>query len=695
MGFSNTVIWTLCIATGFLFWLVLYFRDKTYSDTHPVWRWLMMILRSLATGILLYLILAPLFKSVFTEVKKPVIYIAQDNSQSVLNGWPKNNQTKYLADKSNLENELGKSFEVNTFTFGEKIGEKSEVNFTERATDISQVLNHIENQAAGQNLGAIIIASDGNYNQGTHPLYSNPNLQVPIYTVAMGDSTPKRDISIQRIVHNSIVYLGDQFEVQIDLKAQGCNNEKANVQIYRYENEKEILVTTEMVTIHSADWYHTQKIILDANKAGTIRYTVRVSPLANEFSKENNVKDFFIDVLDARQKILIYYASPHPDIAALKKILETNKNYVVEVKSYEGASPIWNDYSLVIFHQLPSKTKDISIALRELNKTKKARMYVLGAGSDIPRFNASQTILKINGDSKNMNEVTAEVKESFSLFTPDPNWKTFFKSFPPISAPFGEYLASPAAQTLINQKIGNIITNYPLLIVGEDAGARTAILSAEGVWKWRYFNYLEQKNFDMLDDLIQKTVQYIGIKEDKRKFRVNSPQKVYLENQSVTFDAQLFNDSYEPINTDDVFITITSSDKKEYQFTFNKSNNAYSLQAGLFAPGNYNYTAYVNSKTGRQEVKGQFTVQRIQLETYQHTADHNLLRLLSDKNGGTLVKPDQISSLAEIIKNNNTIKPIQYSSQRTYPIINFRWLFALLAGLLCLEWFLRRYFGGY
>ena len=48
---------------------------------------------------------------------------------------------------------------------------------------------------------------------------------------------------------------------------------------------------------------------------------IRISPIANEFSKENNVKDLFIEVLDARQKILILAASPHPDLAAIKKFL--------------------------------------------------------------------------------------------------------------------------------------------------------------------------------------------------------------------------------------------------------------------------------------------------------------------------------------------------------------------------------------
>ncbi len=695
MNLSNTVIWLLCIAAGLLIWAITYFKDKTFKDIHPAWRWLMYVLRSLATGILLYLVLAPLFKSVFTEIKKPVLVIAQDNSQSLLNNWPKSKQEQYLKDKISLETQLAKNFEVLPITFGEKPIENGKIDFSERATDISTALDFIQNQTSGQNLGAIVLATDGNFNQGRNPLYSHPSLLVPVYAVTLGDSTIKRDISIQRILNNSIVYLGDQFEVQTELKALRCLNEKINLQLYRNENGKEVLLKSENITINSNDWYQSQKFIVDAGKAGTQRYTIKSSVLSNEYSRENNVKDFFIDVLDARQKILILAASPHPDLAVIKKILEGNKNYTIEIKQIQNFNPIWQEYSMVIFHQLPSKTIDISSAIKEINKTQKARLFILGALTDVSKFNSSQNLLKIAGDSRNMNEVNGDVRESFSLFKPDATWREYFKNFPPMSAPFGEYMASPGSQTLIAQKIGNIITNYPLLLIGEDQGNRTAILAAEGIWKWRYFNYLEHKNFDIIDDLVQKVVQYIGIKEDKRKFRVITPQKVYFENQSILFDAQLYNESYEPINTDDAFITITSSDRKEYQFTFNKTDKAYTLNAGLFAPGTYQYTAYVTNKAGRQEVKGQFIVQKIQLETYQSTADHNLLRLMVAQQGGALVGGDQISSLADSILQNKSLKPIQYSSQRTYPIINFRWLFGLMALLLCGEWFLRRYHGAY
>ena len=92
---------------------------------------------------------------------------------------------------------------------------------------------------------------------------------------------------------------------------------------------------------------------------------------------------------------------------------------------------------------------------------------------------------------------------------------------------------------------------------------------------------------------------------------------------------------------------------------------------------------------------GQFSVQPIQLEVFETTADHGLLRLLSDKYGGAVVYPDNITGIAQLIKDKGSVKPIIYETSKTRSVINLKWIFFILIGLLILEWFLRRYFGEY
>ena len=50
-------------------------------------------------------------------------------------------------------------------------------------------------------------------------------------------------------------------------------------------------------------------------------------------------REFFIDILDNKQQILILAKAPHPDIAAMQSALEKNVNYEVKsmlVSDYDG-----------------------------------------------------------------------------------------------------------------------------------------------------------------------------------------------------------------------------------------------------------------------------------------------------------------------------------------------------------------------
>jgi hypothetical protein len=88
-------------------------------------------------------------------------------------------------------------------------------------------------------------------------------------------------------------------------------------------------------------------------------------------------------------------------------------------------------------------------------------------------------------------------------------------------------------------------------------------------------------------------------------------------------------------------------------------------------------------------------VQNIQLELYDLTARHDLLRGLSDRYGGELLPAGSGSIIAEKVLANLKIKPIIYQSTETKSVINYKWLFGLIIFLLSLEWFLRRYLGSY
>jgi hypothetical protein len=195
--------------------------------------------------------------------------------------------------------------------------------------------------------------------------------------------------------------------------------------------------------------------------------------------------------------------------------------------------------------------------------------------------------------------------------------------------------------------------------------------------------------------LVGKTVQYLSLKEDKRKFRVTLDKNIFNENEPVSFGGELYNDNYELTNDPDVAMSIRNRDGKEFTYNFNKLGKAYTLNAGILPVGPYTYKATVNFNSQNLVYEGKFSVQPIELELFETTANHAVLRQLSSKFGGETVFSTQLASIADKIKANETVKPVLYQTTQTNPLINLKWIFALLALLLAGEWFLRRYFGAY
>lgn len=683
-----------CLLAGLAYALILYYRDSTFRELSSRLNLLLGTLRFLTVSALAALLLSPLLKSAEIDTQKPVVILAQDESESVLSGFSEADRTSYQSQFQGLSESLSDKFEVKQYAFGSSVREEIPFSFEDKITNISDFLGDIYDLYTNQNLGAIVMATDGIYNEGSNPIYSSSKLAVPIYTVALGDTTPKRDIILKRVFHNKIAYLGDKFSIQIDVAGQNAAGSNTTLTVYKVQNGNLRKLQEQVLSIDKNDYFHTEELILDADEAGVQRYRIALSPIPDEVTTGNNSKDIFIDVLDARQKILVVGNSPHPDLTALKQQITLNKNYQVEIAYIENFSKQLADYDMLILHQLPSVRNEARVILDEAKNRKIPIFFIVGSQTNLNALNRNQRMVTIRRSAPTANEVQGRLAPNFNLFTTSEDFARELSVFPPLTAPFGDFNVEADGQVFLYQRIGRIDTRFPLLIMGESEGQRQGVLCAEGIWKWRLFDYLQHQNHEVFNELISKSVQYISVKEDKRRFRVSLSKNIFNENEQVLFDAELYNSSYELVNEPDVSMVITDGSGKEFNFVFNKTGRAYSLNAGFLPVGNYNYKANVFSNGENLSFSGQFSVEPIQLEVYETAADHGLLRLLSEKFGGQMVYPAQLSSVNDLLEQQN-IKPIIYETSKTRSVINLKWIFFLLLGLLSAEWVLRRYFGAY
>jgi hypothetical protein len=193
-----------------------------------------------------------------------------------------------------------------------------------------------------------------------------------------------------------------------------------------------------------------------------------------------------------------------------------------------------------------------------------------------------------------------------------------------------------------------------------------------------------------------KVIQYLSVIEDKRRLQVSLPNRIIDENQPVILEAFLYNESFEPINTPEVFLSLSNQEGKAFEFLFAaKDPNYYQLNAGILPSGDYTYLAQSSFGGETLTAEGQFSIQTIAVENYNSQADLGLLKTLSTQSGGENYNTNQLVNLGEDLTNNNSYLSVIYENNKTQSAINLKWLLFLIVGLLMLEWFLRRYFGSY
>ncbi|HAS47480.1 MAG TPA: hypothetical protein DCS93_43795, partial [Microscillaceae bacterium] len=424
------------------------------------------------------------------------------------------------------------------------------------------------------------------------------------------------------------------------------------------------------------------------------RYMVYVDALENEFTKDNNARDVYIEVIDGKEKILVIAPTPHPDIKALKSAITKNENYSFDLH-IPGITKLKNEkYDLVIAHQVPNIYRNGRDLLARFRKQKTPIFYVLGAQSDLRAFNSLNTGLRVIRRGRQVDAVTPIFNDKFNTFNFEREKISVFKKLPPASVPFGNYAASNSAQVILYQRVGSIETQKPLLVINELNGVKSAILAGEGMWEWRQEEYALNEKHEIIDELVSKVVQYLSTKEDKRRLRVYPINNEFYDFEKVVFQTEMYNELYERIYDVKVNLSITDEEGKASTYSFTPTEGSARFEISGLGKGVYKYSATATIKNKNEVSAGEFTIKSLQLEALNNTADHNLLRQLSQKTAGKFFNMNQTAALKKAVL--DTRRPNKlHSSEEIQEMIHLKWIFFVLMALATIEWVIRKYQGSY
>jgi len=680
----------LVVIIGFAYAAILYIKNRKQKFT-AFWRIILFATRFVVVTILAFLLLSPFVKNVKRNIEKPILVVGVDNSRSIILGKDSTfNKTFLNENLRSFEKELSTTYRIDSYVFGEDVVSSDRVDFSDEISNYAMFFKKLMDTYKGINIGAVVLAGDGISNRGIDPEYSASGLPVPVYSLALGDTTQNRDLKINDVRFNSIVYLDNDFPLEVNLSANGYTGNTATVEISAFGK----MTVSEKVNITRDKFNQSLNVKLSAKTVGRQRINIRILPEDDEINQENNERNIFINVLNNRQKILILANAPHPDIAAIKQSLELNQNYKTEVQFANRQKGKITDYDLVILHQLPSNKEAEQQLLNALKTSKTPVFYILGKQSNLVRFNRQFSGIKFNSPIRSFEEAQCLINQGFTLFSFQTGLARQLEKLPPLIVPFGKYTSSLNTEVFANQRINSMNTNLPLIAFYENPDSRYGVVLGEGLWMWRLQSYLQFTDTKAFDSFILKSVQYLMARKDKRFFRVITEGE-YNSTDKVELQAELYNSAYELVNEPDVYLRLTNEAGEQFNFVFSPIQQSYLLELESLPLGVYRYTA--TTKYGGKDYsdRGEFIIRSQSLESRQLNANHAMLYRISDKSGGALLYPNELAQLQEILNNRDDLKSRIYFEEKYTGLNNLPWLIGFILFLLSLEWFLRKYLGSY
>ncbi len=626
--------------------------------------------------LILLLLINPSFKKNNVETIKPNLLVAVDNSKSIkLNS--QNEVVKSLVEKLKQDSELNNKYNIGFFGFGSGLYPLNQLNFEESQTNLSLPFQEFSKMYKSE-LSPVILITDGNQTVGNSVEFVN--YKSPVFPFIVGDTTVFEDIYIGQLNVNPFTFIDNQLPVELFINYTGSKPITKNLSVY-HKGKK---VYSEQFQFSKAQNVRTASFYLTATAIGTQFYTATIDQLENEQNTQNNTKNFSINVIEEKSKILILSSIVHPDLGMLKKSIESNKQRTVTVSTISNFKGNINDYQLVILYQPTIQFKNV---LTEINLKKLNYIVITGLSTDWNFLNSVQSSFskKISAAQENFLPV---FNSNYAAFL---STDIGFSNFAPVEDRFGEIEFSVPHQTLLFQKIGNITTEKPLLATFENNGQKAAVLFGENSWRWRMNSFLENKTFEKFDGFLSGLIHYLISTDSKNRLNITI-NPIYYANEIIEISASYVDENFNFDNRSKLWLTVSNEASKFIKkIPFAALNNRFVVELPTIPFGEYNYTVSVENQDN--SVSGSFKILPFEIEAQFSNANTQPLKKLANETNGLTFYNNQAQNLIDYLNKDDRFKSIQKNTISKTPLIDWKWILGFIVLTLSLEWFTRKYYG--
>ena len=694
-GFSPALPILIILILVFISLFIGWWSYKNLDDQSGYAKPLLISLRTLTLLILCFLLFNPYINQEYTVSRTNEVAVFIDNSSSILvergsyEGEP-DFRSAYESFLQNRPDQL--SYPV--FHFGDFIREGDTPDFTDPSTNIQQVTEYLlENE---NRFSAAVMFTDGIATRGRNPIYQAQNLSVPVITIPLGDTTTVRDISIADLDYTDPVYTNTSNRITAEIRHRGYENVETEVVLIENGSPAD-RKTVRFPSSSGTEWIDFDRVYTDE---GFINITVTAEPVDGEFTAENNRAAAAFRVIDEKTRILSVAYEIYPDVASVRRLIATNRQYELLQSTYLGngqysGEPLSgvdaDDIDLLVIHGLPGQDDN---NLNRLLRSDTSVLFFSSPGSyritgDYQMWGPALFYFRGPGNDQSVlpAQDTSSVSHPLMEFTPI-RWNRL----PSLTVKQGEYEVIPEAEVHLWGVSEQNISDKPLLLSADYGNKRIASVNAYGWARYALSTQAEASLF--FTELINNLISWGSSASENRLLILDTLRNTLTEREQVQVRASLRNERGEREPNASINITLSRLDQDMAPLSFQMrhvGDGNYELEAGRYPSGVYSVNGLAVSggrEIDRDEVR--FTVSSVNEELMETRRNNALLQQLATVTGGFFEEDAGSERFSNFLEELAVQQRPEDSITETYYLYRGSFWFFIALLLLTAEWLLRR-----
>lgn len=678
----------------------IYVYRFTLPPVSKIKRFILTLIRSLALILLLFIFFEPVLTLTKKNILAPLNLFFFDNSKSIAinDGTNRIDKIKSLIEQTNSASLNG---DKQIYSFGYDVNQVSTdslatFGFSETTTDFEKIFSNI-NQTEN-NISSITIVSDGVITEGSTPIYSAEKLGIPVFTVGIGDSTQKNDVEIKNVINNEFIYAETPTTILATILNKGFAGKSSQISLYEdTQLIEQKSLTLDASGVNSIAFDYTPKL------SGEKKLTIRIANQNSESTYLNNQKVFYINVLSNKINVLLLSGKPSADLTFIKNSLSADENLKVNTLTQISAGNFLeqnpqqklDSADIIYLIEFPTNltSEDFLTRLKNKLEIRNTPFFLLLSGDvDLNKLNRISSLLSFSVQTidKNYLQVQPDIQIS-EISNPVliNNLINDWNNLPPISQPLISLTIKPESKILSKVRINNQPRNNPLIITRSFGSKRSLAVIGKDIWKWKL--QTASKNLTLFDNFIVGSTRWLNAPDDQKKVRIKTSKQIYSTGETVQFSAQVYDESFNPVNDAEVKIQINNKDQKQILLLSSVGGGLYE---GNFTPeinGDYffNGNSSINGKYLGDD-KGSFNVGDVDIEMIETRMNYEFLNLLSNQTNGKYFSSEKYKDLLNLLDNRNKSSSKEKFITSEIRLWSDEWLLIIVIILFAAEWFIRK-----